>query len=170
MTYQISYLSPLGNCRLLAEAFEDILEDAYVTDLKYDNDVQGEIHLVGFEINESSFKAIPYEVMELLDQLDGKSVFVFATCPFAVDQNAKDQLERSLQPFLPDSCDYRGLFLCSGEASQQLLSKLQTVCQQNPEDQRASTLLESCKASAGHPDEEDIMKACLYVTKVLELD
>lgn len=170
MTYQISYLSPLGNCRLLAEAFEDILEDAYVTDLKYDNDVQGEIHLVGFEINESSFKAIPYEVMALLDQLEEKTVLIFVTCPFRADQNAKDLLERSLQPFLPDRCDYRGLFLCSGEASQQLLNNLHSICQQHPEDQQTSTLLESCKASTGHPDEEDIMKACLFVTKELELD
>ena len=109
-------------------------------------------------------------MMELLDQLEEKTVLIFATCPFQADQNAKDQLERSLQPFLPDSCDYRGLYLCTGEASQQLLSKLQTVCQQNPEDQRASTLLENCKASAGHPDEDDIMQACLFVTKELELD
>lgn len=170
MKYQISYLSPSGHCKKIAEAFEDILEDAYVTDLKYDNDVQGEIHLVGFEINESGFKAIPYEVMELLDQLEEKTVLIFATCPFQADQNAKDQMERSLQPFLPDSCDYRGLFLCSGEASQQLLNNLGSICQQHPEDQRASALLENCKASVGHPDEEDIMKACLYVTKELELD
>lgn len=170
MTYQISYLSPSGHCKKIAEAFEDILEDVYITDLKYDNDVQGEIHLVGFEMNESSFKAIPYEVMELLDQLEEKTVLIFATCPFRADQNAKDQLERSLQPFLPDSCDYRGLFLCSGEASQQLLNNLRAICQQYPEDQRTSTLLESCKASTGHPDEEDIMKACLFVTKELELD
>lgn len=170
MTYQISYLSPSGHCKKIAEAFEDILKDAYITDLKYDNDVQGEIHLVGFEINESSFKAIPYEVLELLDRLEEKTVLIFATCPFQTDQNAKDHLERSLQPFLPDSCDYRGLFLCSGEASQQLLNNLRSIYQQHPEDQRTSALLESCEASVGHPDEEDIMKACLFVTKELELD
>ena len=170
MTYQISYLSPLGNCRLLAEAFEDILEDAYVTDLKYDNDVQGRIHLVGFEMNEASFKAIPYEVMEFLDQLEDETVLFFVTCPFQPDQNVKDQLEYALQPFLPDSCDYRGIFLCQGEASQTLLSKLQTVCAERPDDQRTKKFLESCKASAGHPDEDDIMQACLFVTKELELD
>lgn len=170
MTYQISYLSPLGNCRLLAEAFKDILEDAYVTDLKYDNDVQGEIHLVGFEINESSFKAIPCEVMELLDQLEDETVLFFVTCPFQADQNVKDQLACTLRPFLPDSCDYRGIFLCQGEASQTLLHKLQTVCAERPDNQRTKAFWENCKASVGHPDEEDIMKACLFVTKVLELD
>lgn len=170
MKYQISYLSPSGNCRKLAEAFEDILEDAYVTNLKYDNDIQGEVHLVGFEMNKPSFKAIPYEVMEHLDQLEGKTVLLFVTCPFQADQNTKVLLERTILPFLPDSCDYRGLFLCIGQASQQLLSKLQDISAQQPEDQRTSVLLERCKASAGHPDEDDIMRACLFVSKELELD
>ena len=167
MKYQISYLSPAGNCKKLADAFEDILEDAYVTDLKYDNDVQGDIHLVGFEINESNFKAIPYEVMELMDQLEDKTVLLFATCPFKADQSARSQLERTILPFLPDSCDYRGLFLCAGEASSQLISKLQALSTQ---DKKANALLESCKASVGHPDEDDIMSACLFVTRELELD
>ena len=170
MKYQISYLSPAGNCRKLAEAFEDILEDVCIVDLACDDEIDGQIHLVGFEMNESSFKAIPYEVMELLDQLEEKTVLLFVTCPFKADQGARSQLERTILPFLPDSCDYRGLFLCTGEASQQLISKLQNLSAQKPEDQRASALLESCKASAGHPDEDDIMQACLFVTKELELD
>lgn len=170
MKYQISYLSPSGNCKKLADAFEDILEDAYVINLKYDNDVLGDIHLVGFEMNESGFKAIPYEVMELLDQLEDKTVLLFATCPFETDQSARNQLERTILPFLPDSCDYRGLFLCTGQASQQLISKLQTLSAQQSQDQRTSALLESCKASAGHPDEDDIMRACLFVTRELERD
>lgn len=167
MKYQISYLSPAGNCKKLADAFEDILEDAYVTDLKYDNDVQGDIHLVGFEINVSSLKMIPYEVMELLDQLEDKTVLLFATCPFKADQNTYNQVESTILPFLPDSCDYRGLFLCTGEASSQLISKLQALSAQ---DKKANALLESCKASVGHPDEDDIMSACLFVTRELELD
>lgn len=170
MTYQISYLSPCGHCEKLAEAFADILEGAYITDLRYDTDAQGEIHLVGFEMNENSFKAIPYEVMELLDQLEEKTVLIFATCPFRADQRGKDQLEYALRPFLPDSCDFRGLFLCSGEASQQLLSRLEAICQKHPEDQRTKTLLESCRTSLRHPDETDVMQACLFVTQALELD
>lgn len=170
MKFQISYLSPSGNCKKLADAFEDILEDAYVADLKYDNDVQGDIFLVGFEMNESSFKTIPYEVMELLDQLEEKTVLLFATCPFRADERAAEQLEQAVLPFLPDSCDYRGFFLCAGEASQQLVSHLQELSAKQPQDQRTGALLESCMASVGHPDEEDIMKACLFVTKELNLE
>lgn len=170
MKYQISYLSPSGNCGKLADAFADILEDVYLADLQYDSDVQGDIILVGFEINESRFKTIPYEVMEILDQLEEKTVLLFATCPFEADQSTVDQLEQAVLPFLPDNCDYRGFFVCAGQASQQLVSHLQELSAKYPQDQRTRALLQSCMAAAGHPDEDDIMKACLFVTKELDLE
>ena len=170
MKYQISYLSPSGSCKKLAEAFEDILEDVSVTDLKYDQNAQGEVLLVGFEMNEYSFRAIPYEVMEILDQLEGHTVLLFATCPFQTEQSVRAQLERIILPFLPDDCDYRGLFLCTGQASEALLANVRALAEKRPEDEKVNALLKNCEESSGHPDEEDIMQACLFVTRELELD
>lgn len=170
MKYQISYLSPVGNCAKLAEAFEDILEDVCVVDLECDNEIAGEVHLVGFEMNEVNFKAIPYEIMEFLDGVEGKTVLLFATCPFQADQVTRDQLERVILPFLPNDCDYRGLFLCSGQGTNAFLSNIRTLAQKRPEDEKVSSLLKSCQDSVGHPDEDDIMRACLFVSKELELD
>lgn len=168
MKYQISCYSPAGNCAKLAEAFADILEDACVVDLACDNEIAGEIHLVGFEMSEANFKAIPYEIMALLDGVEGKTVLLFATCPFQPDQSTKGQLERALLPFLPEACDYRGLFLCSGQASDALMSNVRTLAARRPDDEKANDLLKRCQASVGHPDENDIMQACLFVTKELD--
>lgn len=170
MKYQISYLSPSGSCRMLAEAFSDILDDVYVTDLKHDNQVHGDVHLVGFEMDESSFKVIPYQVLDFLDHLSDKTFLLFVTCPFEAGYHTKLQLEKAISPFFPEKCDYRGLHLCLAEASEGMLSRLQSVCQQYPDDQRKQALLESCRVSVGHPDGDDIMKACIFVAQKLELD
>ena len=76
MKYQISYLSPTGSCAKLVEAFEDVLDDVCVVDLTCDNEIDGEIHLVGFEVNEINFKAIPYEIMAQLDQLEDDILYL----------------------------------------------------------------------------------------------
>lgn len=170
MKYQISYLSPAGSCVKLAEAFADILEDACIVDLACDDELNGEIHLIGFEVNEINFKAIPYEIMALLDQLESKTILLFATCPFHADQSMKEKLERILTPFLPENCDYRGLFLCTRQASDSLLANVRMLAAKRPEDENARALLKSCEATAGHPTEEDIMQACLFVTRELELE
>lgn len=170
MKYQVSYLSPTGSCVKLVEAFENILEDVCVVDLTCDNEIDGEIHLVGFELNEINFKAIPYEIMAQLDQLEDKTILLFATCPFCADQTMKAKLERIILPFLPENCDYRGLFLCTGQASDSLLANVRALAARRPEDEQAGKLLKSCEDSAGHPNEADIMQACLFVTRELELE
>lgn len=158
MEYQVCYLSPLGHTRKLADAFIDILpDDAVIVDLSTEDAEIAPYNIVGFEMNEGNFKAVPYRIMEALDQLENTAVALYVTCPFQVDKTTQDQMERAILPFLPESCDYRGLWMCSGEGSKAFITHLEKLADQRPEDESIRNMLNRAKAAVGHPNEQDII-------------
>lgn len=170
MQYQISYLSPLGHAEKLAAAFERMLpSDTMTINLDDESDARGEIHLVGFELG-SKMDAIPYKILEFLEKLDEKIIFLFATCPIPSIESVKERAERAVVPFLPEDCDYRGLFMCRGQASKQFMMELENFAQQQPYNEKAKVWLSQCKKSEGHPNREDLRQACRFAAEILELN
>lgn len=170
MQYQISYFSPLGHAEKISAALEKILPaDTLTINLEDVSEVCGEIHLIGFELG-SKLDAIPYKVLEHLEKLDEKIIFLFATCPVQVTDSIKELVERSLVPFLPEDCDYRGLYMCRGQVSERFMTELETITQQHPYNEKAKMWLAQCKKSEGHPNREDIRQACRYAAESLELN
>jgi len=170
MQYQVSYLSPNGHARKVAEAITDILPpDTKLLDLQESCEVYAETLIIGFELNEASIRAVPYPIMELLNELKNHQVLVFVTSPFKVDINARSVLEYRIAPFIPGGCQYRGLFLCPGQASACFLNEVRKNAEQHPEDHQAKAFLAHCEESIGHPDETDLLNACHFVADALRL-
>lgn len=170
MQYQISYYSPLGHAEKMATAFEKMLPpDTLTINLDEESDVCGEIHMIGLELG-SKLDAIPYKVLEFLEKLDEKIIFLFATCPIQATESVKERVERALVPFLPEDCDYRGLFMCRGQASGRFVMELENFAQQQPYNEKAKVWLAQCKKSEGHPNREDVRQACSFAAEVLELN
>lgn len=171
MQYQISFLSPNGHARCLAEAISKILPaDTAVMDLEEECEVYAETQLIGFEMNEVSIRAVPYRIMELLNKLEHHNVILFVTSPFRTNSHVKDLMEHRIEPFLPETCHYLGLYLCTGQASEALLNSLRFHAEKNPEDKQAENALRRCEESIGHPDEEEITKACRFVAEILRIE
>ena len=171
MQYQISYFSPNGYGETLANAFCQILpHDTYVSNLEEEDTPCAEVQLVGFDMGGTNLDAIPIKVIEYLEKLDGKVIFLFATVPFQPNDHVRERINNSVIPFLPDDCDYRGLYLCSAQPSETLLRDLKMLASQQPDNARAKHWLERCQNAVGHPDRADVVNGCKFAAHVLELD
>lgn len=167
MEYQISYLSPLGNAKKLADAFASRLPaGSYVYDISVDDVEPAAYNILGFELNEGNFRAIPYRVMEVLDQMEGFAVAIYVTSSLKPSKAMEDQVERILLPFIPDGCDYKGLWMCAGQASSALLRNIEHLVSQKPDDSDAQAMQSSAQATINHPNEEDIRNGLDFIQNV----
>lgn len=171
MQYQISYYSPNGHAEILVNAFCQMLpRDTHVSNLEEEMTPCADIQLVGFDIGGSNLDAIPFKVMEYLEQLEGKTILLFATVPFAPNDYVRSRVDHAVMPFLPDECDYLGLYLCSAQPPATLIAELKNVISHHPENGRAKHWLEQCEKAVGHPDRSDVQKACQFARHALRLD
>ena len=171
MQYQISYLSPKGHARKISAALYHLFTHrCCVKDLAIDGEVSGDACLICFEFGGTNLDAIPFKVIELLEKLEGKTILLFATIPFEVNDGIRSRIEKTIRPFLPDECDYRGVCLCSAEPGAALLRDLQALAAQQPDNTKAEFWLKSCSNAVGHPDKDDIRSCCEFASRNLAPD
>lgn len=170
MQYQVSYLSPKGFASDFADALYDLLPaDSVMTRLDRNPSVDADVHLVGFEFGSTNLDAIPYEVIDFLDDLEGKVIFLFACVPFHVDDLVNRQIHNRLIQYLPRDCDYRGLYLIPSQPSETILTQLRLTCLEDPQNTRAKLWLSRCEKASGRPSSRDIQRGCQFARHVLEL-
>jgi len=151
--YQIAYLNVYGSARVLADEIQTILADAELVDLdRQEISDDADVYLLVFEITQA---AIPLKIMEVLENLEGKTILCCGTCGMALHES-KDSIEHSLLPFIPDECDYRGLFFCPGQIPVSVIETIQTALDEDPENQRAKIILDAFQHSMNHPDTDDL--------------
>lgn len=171
MQYQISYFSPNGHAETLVNAFCRMLPpDTYISNLEEEDTPCADVQLVGFDIVGTNLDAIPFKVMEYLEKLEGKTIFLFATVPFQPNEVVEGRIHKNVLAFIPDDCDFRGLYLCSAQPSEILMQDLKKIVFHQPENTRAKHWLERCEKAIGHPDRTDIQKGCQFARHVLKLD
>lgn len=171
MRYQISYYSPMSHAERLADAFSRFLPmDTAVVNLREESVICGDVHLVGFEVDGKNAGAIPYKVMEFVEQLEGKTLFLFTTSPLFTSEKMRQRNENTMRAFLPNDCDYRGLYMCPGQASEQMIHDLEEVVELYPDEEWASVWLTQCHNSYGHPGQEDILQGCRVMLEALGLN
>lgn len=167
MKYEIAYLSGSGNTEKLANGIADSLpqEDTFVTDLSCEEITgKADVYLIGFGMKKH---AIPLKIMELLDQLEGKTILFFVTASVKPTEDHIKVVEQKLDPFMPSDCDYRGLYLCPGQVSEETISKLSTIIEFEPDNEQAKAAYEVCKYTIGHPNQEDINDTCNFIKEKL---
>ena len=168
MEYQISYLSPLGHVKKLADAFaEELPTTPERCDLELESFCTAKIHLVGFELSLND--TIPVKVMDFLGSLSGMTVFVFATTPFVPNDAMWQQVFRRVIPFIPDRCDFCGFHICPAQPMLSMLEGLKSRLAEEPNNSNARQWLEQCERAVGRPNEEDIIKSCDFMRHVLRL-
>lgn len=106
--------------------------------------------------------------MDALDRLAGKKIFLFVTCGIEPSEEYKRLIERKIEPFLPDECDYCGILLCRGQIAEEVLSKIQRQFAQQPDDPAIKKMISEAKLSEGHPDETDAENAVRFIREKLD--
>lgn len=139
---------------------------AFLTNLQEEEvTLAADVYLVGFGINNGT---VPLKVMDALDRLAGKKIFLFVTCGIEPSEEYKRLIERKIEPFLPDECDYCGILLCRGQIAEEVLSKIQRQFAQQPDDPAIKKMISEAKLSEGHPDETDAENAVRFIREKLD--
>lgn len=160
MEYQIAYLNVYGNAGVLADEIQAILAGAELVDLNWQEiSYDADVYMLVFEITQA---AVPLKIMDVLENLEGKTLLCCVTCGMALHES-KDSIEHNLLPFIPDECDYRGMFFCPGQIPDSVMETVQTALDENPENQRARIMLEAFQHSMNHPDTDDLRKLRRFI-------
>lgn len=171
MQYQITHFSPAGQAEKLAAAFQAILpQNTPCCSLNANTSPDADVHLVGFDFSRTEPKKVPQEVRLFLNQLEGKTILLFATVPFELNDVVERRVSNLVLSALPRECDYLGMYVCTAHPSDRLLQHLENTMEQNPNNIRASYWHERCLQAEGRPNEADLQDACRFAAHVLRLE
>lgn len=108
MDYQIAYLNVYGNAGVLADELQTILAGAEMVDLSGNQEISysSDVYLLVFEITRD---AIPLKIMDVLENLEGKTVLCIVTCSMALLES-KDSVEQTCSPFCRTNATIAGYF------------------------------------------------------------
>lgn len=70
---------------------------------------------------------------------------------------------------MPIECEYKGLYLCPGQVSDEKFEQLLTLHSQQPDNKQINEALELCKQTFGRPNQEDIDDACDFAREKLDI-
>jgi len=169
--YQVGVYSPRGYADTISKSMKNILPCTTIwSDLSQQEvKLEGDVQLLFFDLEEGKIEVIPFCIMDVLEQMSGKTLLLFITCTQPFSEGLKQQIERSLLPFIPDACDYRGMFLCAAEYSEETFAKLERAHALHPEHEGIGLWLEQCRQCQGHPNEEDLSAAWDFAIEQLHL-
>jgi hypothetical protein len=157
--YQIDYVKDSATTKIATELSKKL--NANMLDLSSDNDnYDADIHIIGFHTNKDT---IPIEVLDYIENLDGKQIIFYVCDYFDTSDDHRDKLERMILPFLPDECEYLGMFLCLEEMPSSTFEKITQLQKSNVDDERIQILIDKYNAGQGRPDEVDIYKLFNFV-------
>lgn len=167
MKYQVVYYSETGNTEKIAKTiFEEIPGD--------DKDIQrlseyiykdADTYFLGFWIKRG---APSMEFLDFLSSLEGKSIALFATCGMGNTDAYYKKIERQVQAWLPENCDYKGLFICQGK----MPIAIRKACEKKKIEEKntceyCDQLIENFDRALLRPDNNDIKNVKGFVNKIV---
>lgn len=169
MKYEIAYISKSGNTEKIAYGISYALpnSDTFVTNL--DEEVVtgiADVNIICFGVN--SGVLLPIDIMDTLDMLEGKTILFCVTAGFELDEKYIENIESIIIPFLPDVCNYEGLFVCQGQFPDEVIEMAKEKFEKEPENTYAKKVIKDSKISLNHPDENDIKNAVEFVKAHIE--
>lgn len=151
----IIYDSLTGNTEELAEVIKEELKDAYyekISDKLITEVPEGDIYYVGTPI----IKGMCTERIKcLLEKLENKKVFLFATAGFGESKEYFDNLEKRIENIIPKSTKIIGTFFCQGKMKDQVKDKYIQLIREHPEDKKLQISLQNFEQAKKHPDDSD---------------
>ena len=156
MKVQIVYFSKSGNTRKLAQALARVFPatQCRLVDITQEEaDTEADLYLVGFGIQRG---ACPYLILDWLENLNGKKVFIFATGGLAAFQDYCKKIETLATSFLPDECEYLGFYLCQGRISEEGYRYLESCLSTSNDSNAANNIRQLYYYSKNHPYESEL--------------
>lgn len=168
MNYQVIYESRGGNTKAVAEAIMAVLPaGAALVDISTQVPSRdADVYCIGYGVHSGTCSL---NLLDFMEVLNGKTILLFATCGMEPTEEYRKVLERSIEAFLPDECDYRGMFLCQGAIPEEGVTMLRSHMEKAGEKEKLKQLDELFTRSQAHPDFQDLEAAAQFVKAVLQL-
>lgn len=169
MKYQVIFKSQSGNTEMVARAIMQTLpqNDAQLVNMATQQPtMDAEIYFVGFGVYHGT---CPLEVLELLEMLEGKKILLFGTCGIEPTEKYCSHIERTIETFMPDNCDYLGMYLCQGAMAPSAKDAIVQMNKQIKEDVRIRAVEQAYQQSQSHPDAIDLENASRFAENVLNI-
>lgn len=169
MKYQIAYVSDSGNSEKLALGIAEKFSanEIKIVNLKEDAMTdEAEVYFICFGMNKG---AVPYKILECVEELENKTVIFFVTCGLEPRDKHRVEIGKKILPFLPNSCNFRGVFMCRGEFPEEVLTAAEEKFFDDCENEYARVVLEDAQMSCGHPNQTDIDNAYCVICENLGL-
>lgn len=169
MKYEIVYESRSGNTRAIAEAMMAVLPPASATLVDINAGTpskNADVYCIGYGVHSS---ICSLKLLDFMELLNGKTILLFATCGLEPTDAYRKLLERNIGPFLPDQCDYRGMFLCQGAISEDGVTMLQKHIEKSGNADQLQQLDGLVCRAQTHPDFDDLDAAGKFVKTALGL-
>jgi len=166
--YKIVFTSKTGNTEKIAKAIYEILPDRSKDIERLTEDTKtndADMYLIGFWVDRGSCSI---DIMDFLDELDGKKVFLFGTCGMKPDREYYKRIENNVKAFIPDGNDYLGLYLCQGKMPMSIRSRYEDMKEKPEYQDEAERMLRNFDDGLLHPDAKDLEEAKRSVKIIIE--
>lgn len=151
----IIYDSLTGNTEELANTIKNEFPDSFcekITDQLIENLPKGDIYFIGTPI----IKGMCTEkIKKLLENLQNKRIFLFATAGFGGSEEYFDTLKERIIGVIPSSNVVIGNFFCQGKMKEQVKARYLQLITENPEDKNLQVSLQNFEQAKTHPDVKD---------------
>jgi flavodoxin len=158
--YQIDYIDDSAATTKIATEIAKKLNAKLLNLSKDDKNYDADIHIIGFHTNKDT---IPIDVLDYIENLEGKQILFYICDYFDASGDHRDKLEKRLLPFLPDECEYQGMFLCLEEMPSSTIDKISQLQKSNIDDEKIQFLIDKYNNAKGRPDEVDIYKLFNFI-------
>lgn len=169
MNYQVVYESRSGNTKTVAEAVMGVLPESSteLVDINAGSPSRdADVYCIGYGVHS---RICSLKLLEFIELLTDKRILLFATCGMEPTEEYRKLLERNIQPFLPDNCDYRGMFLCQGTIPEEGITMLRSHMKRTKGEDTLHQLDELIACAQTHPDRSDLDAVRQFVKTALKL-
>lgn len=167
MKYQLVYTGKRGSAESIAKSILEILPEGEckLSDMATQPPTPAsDTYLFCFEVSRG---ACPFPVLDFIEQLDGKTLLFIGVSALSTDEDYRVHLENQITPFLPDSCNYKGIHLCKGCMSEEDVTEMQRKATTERGDVDVNRIIEFYKESQNHPDIMDRHSVLQFVNRKL---
>lgn len=157
MSYAIVFSSKTGNTKLLADTLRDSLPQDACSYFGAPDPaaLDADTLYVGFWTDKGTADAA---ILEFLEQLHGKKVFLFGTAGFGGSEGYFNKILKTVQKSLDRSNTLIGSFMCQGKMPLSVRQRYEAMKKQPIHMPNLDMLIENFDKALSHPDADDLAR------------
>lgn len=167
MDYMVLYSSKTGNTKKVATEIFSALP-GMSKDMQSMEEYRGkdaEIFFIGFWVNRGTCEMT---VIDAMSELHGKKIALFGTCGLGKGEAYYRSIEQKVNVWIPDDCEYLGMFLCQGKMPMQVRQNYEIAWEDPRQEACRKKMLRNFDEALFHPNDQDLSDARAFVNRILE--